>query len=44
MDPADARSRWTLPLLEALGYEPVSTPKHIEINDAMKFRFSHRGG
>ncbi|MDM7912847.1 MAG: hypothetical protein QUS09_07095, partial [Methanotrichaceae archaeon] len=43
MDPADARSRWTLPLLEALGYEPVSTPKHIEISDAMKFRFSHRG-
>ncbi len=43
MDPADARSRWTMPLLEALGFEPVSTPKHIEISDAMKFRFSHRG-
>jgi len=43
MDPADARSRWTMPLLESLGYEPVSTPKHIEISDAMKFRFSHRG-
>ena len=43
MDPADARSRWTLPLLEALGFEPVSTPKHIEISDSMKFRFSHRG-
>jgi len=43
MDPADARSRWTMPFLEALGFEPVSTPKHIEISDSMKFRFSHRG-
>lgn len=43
MDAADARRRWTMPLLEALGFEPVSTPKHIEISDSMKFRFSHRG-
>jgi hypothetical protein len=41
--PADARSRWTGPLLEALGFELVSTPKHIEISDTLKFRFSHRG-
>ncbi|MDF0591839.1 hypothetical protein P0O15_11795, partial [Methanotrichaceae archaeon Mx] len=43
MDPNDARSRWTRPLLEALGYEPVATPKHIEISDRLKFRFSHKG-
>jgi len=43
MDPADARARWTGPLLEALGFEPVATPKHIEISESMKFRFSHRG-
>lgn len=43
MDPADARARWTGPLLEALGFELVSTPKHIEISESMKFRFSHRG-
>lgn len=43
MDPADARARWTGPLLEALGFEPVAAPKHIEISESMKFRFSHRG-
>jgi len=43
MDPAEARARWTGPLLEALGFELVSTPKHIEISESMKFRFSHRG-
>lgn len=43
MSPDEARSRWTGPLLEALGYELVSTPKHIEISDTLKFRFSHRG-
>ena len=43
MDPAEARARWTGPLLEALGYELVSTPKHIEISESMKFRFSHQG-
>jgi len=43
MSPEEARSRWTGPLLEALGFELVSTPKHIEISDTLKFRFSHRG-
>ncbi|MGD0954148.1 MAG: hypothetical protein ABR985_17460 [Methanotrichaceae archaeon] len=43
MSPEEARSRWTGPLLEALGFELVSTPKHIEISDTQKFRFSHRG-
>ncbi len=43
MDPKDARERWTAPLLAALGYEPVATPKQIEISDRLKFRFSHRG-
>lgn len=43
MDPKDARSRWTFYLLVALRYEPVATPKHIEISDRLKFRFTHRG-
>lgn len=43
MDPAEARTRWTVPLLKALGFEPVPVKQHIEISDTMKFRFSHRG-
>ena len=43
MPSEDARNFWVRPLLEALGFEPVYTPKQIEIGSELKFRFSHRG-
>ena len=43
MPSEDARNLWIRPLLEALGFEPVYTPKQIEIGSDLKFRFSHRG-
>lgn len=43
MDPDDVRKYWQRPLLEALGFNPVYTPKHREISENLKSNFSHKG-
>jgi len=37
------RKYWQRPLLEALGFNPVYTPKHREISENLKSNFSHKG-
>jgi hypothetical protein len=43
MEPDDVRKYWQRPLLEALGFNPVYTPKHREISENLKSNFSHKG-
>ena len=43
IDPEEVRKYWQRPLLEALGFNPVYTPKHREISEKLKFNFSHKG-
>jgi hypothetical protein len=43
IEPADARRVWTMPLLEALGFEPEPLRKQIQVSDRLTFRFSHKG-
>ncbi len=43
LEPADARRVWTMPLLEALGFEPEALRKQVQVSDRLTFKFSHKG-
>ncbi len=43
LEPADARRVWTMPLLEALEFEPEALRKHGQVSDRLTFKFSHKG-
>jgi hypothetical protein len=43
LEPVDARRVWTMPLLEALGFEPEALRKQVQVSDRLTFKFSHKG-
>jgi len=45
MDVSEARTKWIIPLIKALGFDPVYNKQDIVIgeNDELKFRLSHKG-